>query len=112
MLTMKPLVEKTVEDSESGHIYSFYQLSCPPRASGYGKQYTHGLWSSPGSQPCGSSLHLKDQRRSQAWQCIPVFLALEGLKHEDCLQVQSSVGYNKTVSENTLKKKKIRDLAT
>lgn len=88
---MKPLVEETAEDSESGHIYSPCQLVHPSWALGCGKQYRWGHWESSRSQSCVSSLHLKDQRRSRVWQCLPAFLALEGLKHEDRLQVQASL---------------------
>lgn len=69
-LNMKPLVEETVEDSESGHIYSPCQLVHPSRVSGCGKQYRWGHWGSSRSQSCGSSLHLKDQRRSRVWPSI------------------------------------------
>lgn len=103
-------MEETVEDSESGHINSPCQLLHPSRASGCDKQYRWDIgtildlsrasgcdkqyrrhWDSSRSQSCVSSLHLKDQRRSRVWQCVPVSLALEGLKHEDGLQTQASL---------------------
>lgn len=99
---MKPLVEETVEDSESGHIYSPCQLLHPSRASGCDKQNRWGLWDSSRPQSCVSSLHLKDQRKSRVWQCVPVSLAPEELEHEDCLQTQASLD---SVSKTNIKNK-------
>lgn len=63
-------MERTVEESESGHIYSLHQL-LDPGSQGVANSVHGGLGKVLGLSHVVPS---KDQRRDRAWQCTSSIL--------------------------------------